>query len=81
MRTLSEKLPEIPLVAAYETGFHQTNRDAVKYYGIPFEWAEDFHVKRWGFHGASHRYIANRMAELLGREDADRQSKRLNSSH
>lgn len=70
MRTLSEKLPEIPLVAAYETGFHQTNRDAVKYYGIPFEWAEDFHVKRWGFHGASHRYIANRMAELLGREDA-----------
>ena len=70
MKLLSEKLPEIPLVAAFETGFHQTNRKALKYYGIPYEWAEEHQVKRWGFHGASHRFIANRMAELLGREDA-----------
>lgn len=70
MRILSEKLPEIPLVAAFETGFHQTNRAPLKYYGVPFEWAEQHQVKRWGFHGASHRYIANRMAEVLGREDA-----------
>ncbi|MEE2641550.1 MAG: acetate/propionate family kinase [Planctomycetota bacterium] len=70
MRILSEKLPEIPLVAAFETGFHQTNRKPLKYYGIPYEWAEEHQVKRWGFHGASHRYIANRMAEILEREDA-----------
>ncbi|MEC9093166.1 MAG: acetate/propionate family kinase, partial [Planctomycetota bacterium] len=70
MRILSEKLPQIPLVAAFETGFHQTNRDSLQYYGIPFEWAEDYQIKRWGFHGASHRYIAERMADLLGREDA-----------
>ncbi|MFO0905942.1 MAG: acetate/propionate family kinase [Pirellulales bacterium] len=69
MRLLAERLPEIPLVAAFETGFHATAPDYMKYYPIPFEWAEQFHVKRWGFHGASHRYIANRIADLLGRED------------
>lgn len=70
MKLLSERLPEIPLVAAFETGFHQSNRDAVKHYGIPFEWAESFQIQRWGFHGASHRFIAHRMAEILQRQDA-----------
>ena len=69
MRQLAEKLPEIPLVAAFETGFHQTISDAQKFYGVPFEWAEDYHIKRWGFHGASHRYIGQRLAEVNGRED------------
>jgi acetate kinase len=69
MRLLSERAPEIPLVAAFETGFHQTVPDCNRNYGIPFEWAEKLHIKRWGFHGASHRYIATRTAELLGRGD------------
>jgi acetate kinase len=69
MRQLAEKLPEIPLVAAFETGFHQTISDAQKYYGIPYEWAEDYHIKRWGFHGASHRFIGQRLAEVSGRDD------------
>jgi len=69
MRLLAERLPDIPLVAAFETGFHATAPDYNKYYPIPFEWANRWHVKRWGFHGASHRYIANRIADLLGRED------------
>ena len=69
MRQLAEKLPEIPLVAAFETGFHQTISDAQKFYGVPFEWAEDYHIKRWGFHGASHRYIGQRLAEVTGQED------------
>ena len=69
MRLLAERLPEMPLVAAFETGFHATAPDYMKYYPIPYEWAEQFHVKRWGFHGASHRFIANRIADLLGRED------------
>jgi acetate kinase len=66
MRLLSEKLPEIPLVAAFETGFHQTIPDRNRYYAIPYEWATDALVRRYGFHGASHRYIATRAAELLG---------------
>ena len=69
MRLLAEKLPEIPLVAAFETGFHETIDDRLRYYAVPYEWAEKLHVKRWGFHGASHRYIAQRTAELLGRDD------------
>jgi acetate kinase len=69
MRLLSEKLPQIPLVAAFETGFHQTIPDRNKYYPAPYEWAEKYHIKRWGYHGASHRYIATRTAELLDRSD------------
>ena len=66
MRLLTEKLPGIPLVAAFETGFHLTVSDANRHYAVPHEWSEQFHVQRWGFHGASHRYIATRSAELLG---------------
>ena len=70
MRLLNEKLPEIPLVAAFETGFHETIPRRNREYAVPHAWAEKHHVRRWGFHGASHRYIATRMAELLGRNDA-----------
>jgi acetate kinase len=70
MRLLAEKLPEIPLVAAFETGFHATLADRQRYYPVPHEWAERLHVKRWGFHGASHRYIAERAAQLLGTAEA-----------
>lgn len=66
MRLLREKLPEIPLVAAFETGFHLTIPDRLRYYACPEEWASKYHVQRWGFHGASHRYIANRVADMLG---------------
>jgi len=67
MRLLHEKLPEIPLVAVFETDFHRTIPDRNRFYAVPHEWAEKFHVRRWGFHGASHRYIATRTAELLGK--------------
>ena len=66
MRLLGEKLPEIPLVAAFETDFHRTIPDGNRYFAIPYEWAEKALVRRYGFHGASHRYIAERTAELLG---------------
>ena len=69
MRLLAEKLPEIPLVAAFETGFHATIDDRLRYYAAPYEWAEKLQIKRWGFHGASHRYIAQRTSQLLGRYD------------
>ncbi len=69
MRSLGEQFPRIPVVAAFETGFHQTIPDRNRYYGVPYQWAQDYLVRRWGFHGASHRYIATRTAELLGRDD------------
>ncbi len=70
MRLLAEKLPQIPLVAAFETGFHQSIAPAQRLYAIPREWAEQHGIQRWGFHGASHRYIAERTAELLGNSAA-----------
>lgn len=69
MRLLGEKLPEIPLVAAFETGFHATVPDRIRYYPVPKRWGDEFHVRRWGFHGASHRYIAERVADMLGHDD------------
>ena len=69
MRLLSEKLPEIPLVAAFETGFHATIPDRLRTYAIPRAWTDQWQIKRWGFHGASHRYIGRRVAELLKRAD------------
>jgi acetate kinase len=69
MRILAHRFPNIPLVAAFETGFHRTMPEAQQRYAVPDEWASKYGIRRWGFHGASHRYIAGRTAELLGRGD------------
>ena len=69
MRQLRSAFPQIPLVAALETAFHDTIPDANRLYAIPYEWSQEFEIKRWGFHGASHRYLNTRMAQLLQRDD------------
>ena len=69
MRQLRSAFPQIPLVAALETAFHDTIPPENKLYSIPLEWAEQYEIKRWGFHGASHRFLNTRMAQLLGRND------------
>jgi acetate kinase len=70
MRLLADELPYIPLIAAFESGFHETIAPAERLYAVPLEWAEQHGIKRWGFHGASHRYIAERTMQLLGKPDA-----------
>lgn len=70
MRLLARELPEIPLVAAFETGFHATIAPAQRLYAVPLEWAQQHGIQRWGFHGASHRYIAQRTAQLLDKPEA-----------
>ena len=70
MRMLAARFPDLPMVAAFETGFHRTAPEANQRYAIPERWSTEFGIRRWGFHGASHRYIAGRMATLLGRTDA-----------
>jgi acetate kinase len=65
MRQFAEALADVPLVAAFEPGFHRTNPPHRRYYAVSAEWADRFGVKRYGFHGASHRYIATRLAELM----------------
>ena len=69
MRSFRTRLPRVPQVAAFETGFHRTIPEARQVFAIPYEWTEKLGVRRYGFHGASHRYIAGRTAELLGRDD------------
>jgi acetate kinase len=69
MRLLSERLPQIPLVAAFETGFHESIPSAERLYAVPLEWKK-FGIQRWGFHGASHSYIAERTARLLNNPSA-----------
>jgi acetate kinase len=70
MRLVARELPNIPLVAAFETGFHTTNPRAQQLYAVPLDWAEKHGIRRWGFHGASHRYIAERTAQLLKNRQA-----------
>lgn len=70
MKLLRERFPDLPLVAAFETEFHETIPEARRLYAVPPQWRDDYQVQKWGFHGASHRYIAERAAELLGRSDA-----------
>jgi acetate kinase len=72
MRAFREKLPDVPQVAAFETAFHQTIPAARQVYAIPHEWTETLGIRRYGFHGASHRYIATRVPELVGKERARR---------
>lgn len=65
MRALAARVNDIPLVAAFETDFHRTIPPARATYAIPTEWTEKLSIRKWGFHGASHRYIATRLPELL----------------
>jgi acetate kinase len=65
MRACAKKMPGTPQVAAFETAFHQTIPMSRLVYGIPHEWTEKLGIRRYGFHGASHRYIATRVKEIV----------------
>ncbi|MDE0127208.1 MAG: acetate/propionate family kinase [Bryobacterales bacterium] len=62
--------PGLPLVAVMETGFHSTVPDHASTYGIPAEWRRRHGIRRYGFHGASHRSIGRRVPALLGAEES-----------
>jgi acetate kinase len=76
MRAFGQRLPKTPQVAAFETGFHQTIPQSRRTYGIPYAWTSELGVRRYGFHGASHEYIAVRTGELF-----DQPGLRLISCH
>jgi acetate kinase len=76
MRLFAQQLPGVPLVALFETAFYQFAPEAMMRYAVPQAWLEAG-VRRWGFHGASHKYIAERSAELLGREDVAARARTL----
>ncbi len=76
VRVFSERMPDTPLIGLFETAFYQWIPETAKRYGVPASWYAAG-VRRWGFHGASHKFIAERSAELLGREDVAERVRRL----
>lgn len=76
IRLFAERTPSVPLVALFETAFYQWVPEASIRYAVPEKWYE-LGVRRWGFHGASHKYIAERSAELLERDDVAERARRL----
>lgn len=64
MRAFREIVPEVPSVALFETAFFDRLPEAVTTYAVPYEWREAWHVRRYGFHGASHRYASERAQAL-----------------
>lgn len=63
-------LPNIPQVGVFDTAFHQTMPDYAYMYALPYELYEKYGVRRYGFHGTSHRYVSQRVCEFLGVEPA-----------
>ncbi|MCG6928864.1 MAG: acetate/propionate family kinase [Acidobacteria bacterium] len=69
MRAFQRSAPELPLVALLETAFYEGVEEAVTTYAVPYEWKEGLGIRRYGFHGASHRAASEKAQELLGSND------------
>lgn len=65
IRAFQELLPTLPLVAVFETWFHQTLPDYAAEFGVPRFWVKQHDIRRYGYHGASHRYISERVPQML----------------
>src|SRR2546430_16513923 len=76
IRLFAQRMPAVPLVGLFETAFYQWVPEAAVRYAVPQSWHE-LGVRRWGFHGASHKFIAERSAELLGRKDVAQRARQL----
>lgn len=76
IRLFAKRMPETPLIGLFETAFYQWAPEASTRYAVPESWYE-IGIRRWGFHGASHKFIAERSAELLGREDVATRARNL----
>ena len=64
-------MPGVPQVAVFDTAFHQTMPPKAYLYGVPYEYYEDFKVRRYGFHGTSHDFVSNEAAKFLGKDRKD----------
>lgn len=71
IRAAKAILPDVPHVAIFDTAFHQTMPDYAYTYAVPYEWYQNYGVRRYGFHGTSHLYVSKRAAVLLGKDPKD----------
>ena len=67
IKACQELMPGVPMVAVFDTAFHQTMPPVAYTYAIPYEYYENDKVRRYGFHGTSHKYVASRAADMLGK--------------
>lgn len=67
IEAFEKALPGIPQVAVFDTAFHQTMPEEAFMYATPYEWYDKYKVRKYGFHGTSHKYVSQRTAELLGK--------------
>ena len=68
IHAMEEALPGIPQVAVFDTAFHATMPPKAYLYGLPYEYAEKYDIRRYGFHGTSHRFVAEKAAKLIGKD-------------
>lgn len=68
IRSCRKIMPEVPMVAVFDTAFHQTMPPKSYLYGIPYEYYKKYKVRRYGFHGTSHEFVSKRAAEFLGKD-------------
>ena len=71
IRAVDALMPKTPQVVVFDNAFHSTMPDYAYLYAIPYELYEKYHVRRYGFHGTSHRYVSRRVCEILGLDQAD----------
>lgn len=71
INSCKEIMPGVPMVAVFDTAFHQTMPKKAFLYGLPYEYYEKYKVRRYGFHGTSHDFVSNRSAEILGKKRED----------
>ena len=69
IRACQKLLPNAPMVAVFDTSFHQTMEPKAFIYNLPYKYYEDYRIRKYGFHGISHRYIAGRLSEIVGKKD------------
>ncbi|MFS0864543.1 acetate kinase [Fredinandcohnia sp. 179-A 10B2 NHS] len=67
IKAFQEVLPNVPAVAVFDTAFHQTMPEKSFLYSLPYEYYKEYGIRKYGFHGTSHKYVSERAAELLGR--------------
>lgn len=65
---INKLLPEVPQVGVFDTAFHQTMPEYAYLYGLPYRLYEKYKIRRYGFHGTSHKYVAQRACEILGKK-------------
>jgi acetate kinase len=67
IKAFKNVLPNVPAVAVFDTAFHQSMPESSFLYSLPYEYYKDFGIRKYGFHGTSHKYVSERAAEMLGR--------------